>query len=358
MNLAPSLAHLWSNCSAQPSLSRDIPRQEPTDAAREGTCATWLAEMVLTGQVVECKDMIDKIHPENGWVVDAAMAYHVQRYVDEMRSLWKPGGKMYAELSLTFNDLVHGQADCVVINGSHATVVDLKYGFKIVEPMDPQPIIYGASLAHDQTIETVTVGIYQPRSFHPKGVFRTKTFTSEQITNLAYKYETASRQTQTPNPYATPGEHCKACPVNDRCGALTREIYEIYTFMGGRAARQLTMQELSLELDFAKRAKTMIEAHCKGVEAEALQRVENGEHLPGWQRKQNYGNRRWKTSRENIMALTAGFDPAGDTMVTPAEAERRGVHPEVVNALTEVPMTTARLVPITPEDFAKEFGNE
>lgn len=355
-NLYPSTAHLWSNCAAQPRLSREAPKQPPSEAALEGTCATWLAEIVLTGQVATCDEMIGQSH-KNGWEIDQAMAHYIQNYVDHVRSLVEPGGELFVEHRLVFNEHVQGDADVAILNAAktHGIIIDLKYGFKIVEPWDAQPIIYGRSLLQKYNLQGVTTAIYQPRAFHPRGVYRDWTPKQADLVHLAQKYHHASYEATATHPQAIPGEHCKHCPVNDRCGAMTREIYEIFTMMGGRAARPLKPEELSIELEFAKRAEDMIVAHRKSIEAEAIQRLQTGDHIPGWTQEPGWGNRRWKFPREIIMTMTGGFDPAGDAMITPAEAERRGIHPDVVNALTETPRTKARLKRITAEDFKRKF---
>jgi hypothetical protein len=351
MNLNPSSAHLWSNCAAQPRLSKDLPKQQPSEYALEGRCATWLAELVLTGQATDCESMIGKAH-KDGWVIDQAMAFYIQGYVDKIRSL---GGEIHVEERLTFNQNVSGFADVFNVTPSSVIVTDLKYGYKIVEPFDAQPVIYGKSLADMYPDKSITMAIYQPRAFHPRGIYRDWTPTRQDLNQIAERFHRASFEATASHPQASPGEHCKSCPVNDRCGAMMREIYEVYTLMGGRAARPMSAQELSNEFEFIKRAEDMVVSHRKSLEAEMIARMDNGKNIPGWVREQSYGNRRWKHPRETIMLLTGGFDPAGGSMVTPAEAERQGLHPEIVKNLTETPKTKPRIKRIRKEDFARKF---
>ncbi len=325
-----------------------------SEAALEGTCASWLAELVLKGEYQTCEELIGQTD-ENGWEVDLAMAHYVQGYVDKIREIAGPTGRIYVESRVRFNEHVAGDVDAMIVNGSHVTIIDLKYGYKIVEPHAPQLVIYGQSVAQDESVESVTMSIYQPRAFHRDGIYRTWTPSLSDLNQIAQDYHRASYEATATHPQAVPGEHCKTCPVNGNCSALTRELYEIWTMMGGRAARPMNPEELSAELEFAKRAEDMIVAHRKSIEAEAVARLESGKFVPGWTREQGYGNRRWKHDRDYIKMFTGGFDPAGDSMITPAEAERQGLHPEIVNMLTETPRTKARLKKLTKEDIAKRF---
>ena len=82
MLLRPSAAHRWWRCSASISATRlpDALPEEDQDAAREGTCAAWVAECVINGDASSAADMLGRSH-ENGWEVDDDMVRHVQEYM-------------------------------------------------------------------------------------------------------------------------------------------------------------------------------------------------------------------------------------------------------------------------------------
>ena len=77
----PSAAHRWTKCSAAPLFASRAGPQPTSDAAREGTCAAWVAELMLTDQPVE----VGMMH-ENGWEVDPDMIGHMQEYADICRA--------------------------------------------------------------------------------------------------------------------------------------------------------------------------------------------------------------------------------------------------------------------------------
>jgi len=173
--LRPSSAAIWTKCAAMPRITAQVPDEPPSDPAREGTCAAWVAEMVITGAVPDAATLLNEPHPENGWVVDAAMAYHIQNYVDMLRSR---GGTVDAERTVSLNEMIRGTPDAFgVATNDELYVDDLKYGYEIVESTTPQVTIYAGALFRllqrkRVHIKRVHLGIYQPRAYHPAGVHR------------------------------------------------------------------------------------------------------------------------------------------------------------------------------------------
>ena len=61
----PSAAHRWTKCSAAPLFASRAGPQPTSDPAREGTCAAWVAELLLTDQPVEV-GMMHRGHSGSG----------------------------------------------------------------------------------------------------------------------------------------------------------------------------------------------------------------------------------------------------------------------------------------------------
>jgi hypothetical protein len=339
---------------------------DDTEAAREGTCAAWVAEMVLTGQYEKCSDLVGKTHPENMWPVDHVMARHIQGYVDMITAR---GGIISAERSVTLTPNIKGTPDAfaVIEHGLHGNTLyvdDLKYGFGIVEPTSYQVFIYAAAIlnelkSHEDRlrIDQVQLGIYQPRSSHYDGVYRTIRLSAiEYHEQLKVVFEAESKALE-PNPVTIPGRHCKYCPAAASCQALTSELYDIYHMVQAKANRSMTTQEMADEKRFLDRVDDMLSARKKAVEAEMNALMDSGKNIPGWTRKSGYGNRQWKYPEGMVRALMPGYDPTAGKMVTPAEMQRRGVDPDLLEKLTEKPRTKAKLVEITQDDFKDAFGD-
>lgn len=357
MILRPSSAHLWINCAGYPRLSATLPPEAPSDPAREGTCAAWVAEMVLTGQAATPTALIGKAH-ENGWVVDRAMANHIHGYIDVLRS---HGGTVYAEQRVVLNALVQGTPDAAAVcdNGT-LHVDDLKYGFEIVEPSTPQVRIYAGALyramiAAGVAVNRIQLGIYQPRAAHPSGIYRTRSMTVQELLADIAMIEAAAQATQSDTAMCRAGEHCRRCDAAGKCFAVAHEVYRAVTQMLPAQERHLTATEMAEELAFLELAEAMFKGRRDAITAEAEARIVRGEHIPGWYIEQGYGQRRWKFDAKTIHMLT-GVDPTAGKMVTPAELERQGADPKLLASLTETPRTKAKLKAMPEGYLAAKFG--
>lgn len=355
----PSSAHIWTKCSLAPRLIAAAPPEEPSDPAREGTCAAWVAEMVLTGQYATTHDLVGTAH-ENGWVVDAPMAHAVEGYVNMVLDR---GGHIHTERKVWFNDLVAGTPDAfATVDQSGALYVDdLKYGYDIVDPTTPQLVIYAWSIVVEMGLghfDRVQLGIYQPRAYHPRGVYRTRTLTVAELQQEAAEIHAASYAAHGDNPVAAPGRHCRYCRGAAQCAAVAHEVYDAVHRMQADEQRDMTGPELARELDFLEFAERVLKGRKSAVHAESEARIKRGQHIPGWMRESGYGNRRWKVDAETVRAMT-GIDPVDNTkMVTPRELERRKADPEIIAALTETPRTKATLKRIPDGFYAAAFGED
>ncbi len=356
MKLYPSMSDIWVKCPAQPSLSKDLPRQEQSDSALEGTCASWLAEMVLTKQVKKCSDLLGKTSPD-GWIVDIEMVNYIQEYVDFINGF---EGDHSTETYIKFDENVGGKPDHFISTNSHIFIIDLKYGYKIVEPFCNQLTIYACALQKMYPNHAISTCIFQPRAFHPSGHVRKWHPAKEDLKHFSGQFEQAIQRCLGNNPQAHTGRHCKFCPAVGRCSAVSQEIYEFgdqYAFMGGRLTRQPNAGELARELAYAVALNEMISAHCKALSTELTQRKRSGEYIPGWTFKSGYGRRVWNRDPDHVKLLT-GFDITKTINMTPSDAEKAGMNPEILRLFSEPSKTKTSLKQITEDDFRNAFKTD
>lgn len=345
--LPPSSSHRWSNCAMFMQASQAYPEPEEGDEAREGTCAAWLAQVVLTGQAVDCAALVGQTH-ENGWLITESMAADVQGYV---AMVLKRGGTTSCEKYVTLSTypLIAGTTDLTATISDKPVlyVDDLKYGRKIVEVRrNTQLIIYAAAELRKHapgTFNVVQLGIYQPRAFHRDGIYRKWVVSVAELQKMADDLIEAGKAAYAPNPTATPGDWCEYCPVATRCEALAQTNYARISLVHSQAHRDMTPAEISRELDFLEEAEATLKARKKAVEAEAAQRART-EIIPRYRLEMGTGKRRFNVPGFVIQALT-GVNPYTDPEVcTPAELIRRGASKEAVNAMSIVPNTGMKLV--------------
>lgn len=359
--LPPSSSHRWINCAAYLQASAAYPEPPEGDEAREGTCAAWVAQMVLTGRAADCSAIVGKTH-ENGWLVNESMAADVQGYVE---LILKRGGTTSCEkyVTLSTDPLIAGTLDLSATIGDKPIlyVDDLKYGRKVVEVRkNPQLIIYAAAVLRQHapgTFNLVQLGIYQPRSFHRDGIYRKWVVSVAELERMADEIIAAGRLSYAPNPSATPGEWCEYCPIATRCEALARTNYARISLVHSQSHRDMTAVEISRELDFLDEAEATLKARKKAVVAEAEQRAKR-ERIPGRTLEMQRGDRKFKIPAWMVKALT-GIDPYVEPKVcTPAELIRRGASKDVVDAMAYRPDTGWKLVKTDDNFIASTFGED
>lgn len=354
----PSASSIWTKCVGYPRLTASLPKGweiRSSDPAREGTCAAWVAEMVLTGKWHSCYDLVGEAH-ENGWVVDEDMAGFCQDYVDMLNERY--GGAVRAEQRVRLSPHIAGTPDAWAFKDGTLFVDDLKYGHDIVEPWgNTQVIIYAGAIAQLITdrIDHVVLGIYQPRAQHPLGPHRTWEPTIEELSQRLVEIIQKSDEAQSPEALCTPGEHCRYCDAAHHCSAVAFELYRCVSFMRNDVGREMTDAELSAELKFLDLAEAMLSGRKTAVRADAKARIQSGKVIKDYEMARGKGHRKWKYDAATIQALT-GVDPQSDKMVTPAELIRRGAHKQIVASMVEVPDTAPKLKRISPKVLASKFG--
>lgn len=358
MRLRPSQAHRWTKCAMFPSAAEKYPEPPEGDEAREGTCAAWLAQLCLTGDAHSPFDLVGRSH-KNGVMVTEEMAANVLGYVTMVR---KRGGTTTAEefVTLSTHPDISGTLDGSATRTASPTLYidDYKNGRGIVEVRNnPQPIIYAAGKIRQYepgTFNLVQLGIYQPRAFHPHGIYRKWVMSVAELEQRADDIITAGLKCYDTNPVATPGEWCTHCPVAPRCAALAATGYQVAALITDDRHRDMTVLEMSHELDFLEFAESVIEARRKAVvaEAEARSRLEN---IPGWRMKSSRGNRVLTVDPSWVTFLT-GIDATVSKAATPAELLRRGIDGTLVDAVSDRPQLKMKLSRVTEDDIEAAFN--
>lgn len=357
IQLRPSSSYRWTRCAASASFEADQPVEPPSDEAREGTAAAWVADCVLRGDAHDASDMTGETHA-NGHLVTPDMVFHVQKYIDKVRSY---GGTVSTEQFGRLNEFIAGTLDSSIVTfgGTVLRVKDLKYGFEIVDPyQNTQLLIYAAieliRLGHPAHITHVELSIFQPRAYHPDGIDRSWTITVNELWQWINWIVERGNECQRPVPVATPGSHCDHCRAAASCVALAHSVYKIFAVVQDVRQQKMTAEELSRELTLISLAKKLIDARKSALFAEGEARLKQNEHVPGWGFRDGYGHRKFTVPASVVHAFT-GTNPMKSVMMSPAEMEQSGVSPDIVNALAKAPFIGKKLHPVTSRDIEKAF---
>lgn len=344
--LAPSAAHRWMNCPSSIALSKGIPDTE-TPAAAEGTFAHDIAAICLERGVdaIKLEGRSDGVHH-----VDADMAENIQVYLDAVRAVGLIFGvdvirtlvEQRVRLAGLF-DQIHGTADAIVFSdrGRRMDVFDLKFGSGVYVDVagNPQLKIYGlgALLTYPKIAErcdVVGLHVVQPR--HRVGpAWRHVELDATELVLWGCELQVAAQRAAQAGPgdNLAAGAWCKFCPAKTRCPALrdhatqtAADVFEDVTedLTPARTppdAKALTPAKLGEIL----RAFPLVEDWMKAVRAEAYERANSGQIVPGFKLVQKTGHRKWRNDDAAAAEIEAlGGDPwEPRKVVSPAEAERR-----------------------------------
>jgi len=362
-----SKAHLWTKCALSGSLvagradgyvSPHDPDadKENSDPRREGKAAHWLIGEMLAGRLpIDAAGTVVGTSAPNGWIIDAEMVEHAVEYVRYVRAC-VGRGQLLIEHGIRIGDQIIGRCDCAIIDHARMQVdiFEFKYGWRIVEAIEnPELLCYGCALTPADY--NLVLHIYQPRPFHPDGIARSWTIRAQEIHRYYEQLWDAAVHAGGPDTCGTPGAHCRDCPGRPSCQALAATVYAQYDVVRDARLAKMTPQQLAAELDFLEQAEACLKERKAGIEAEAEGRMSAGEFLPGWELQPRKGNRMWLVTPEEVY-LRTGIDPYKQTVVSPAELEKKGANKAVVKTITLQPSIGRKLARTSQAAFKRMFN--
>lgn len=372
--LPPSGAGAWVACAAWPHMNARYP-QDDSEESLEGTAAHWVAYELLYSRPVA----IGQVTP-TGNVVTLEMLEGADVYTDTIDADLAAAGLnrsvLYVEQRI-YIPYVHvenwGTPDCwfYAPTARKLTVYDYKFGHDFVDAyMNWQCVDYTCGiveqLAQQMGVEvslldqhlTVEIVVVQPRNYDRSGPVRRWTVRASDLRALDNKLQMAAARVMDAQPLATPGPHCKHCPGRHACNALQREAYKAAAIAGSSTPAELPPAALAVELAILEDAAKMLAARISGLEAETEARIRRGERMNGYALAETYGRQRWKLPADQIIAMgqLMGVNLAKVEAVTPLQAQKAGMRPELVEAYSEKPRAGVKLVRDDGTAAAKVFG--
>jgi hypothetical protein len=377
--LAPSAAGRWGpdGCAASATAEAKYPQDTESPEAREGTAAHHFLTETLLGRVVKVGDLAPNGHPIDSDMVDCA--YDVIRDVQDTHKAWSgsfgPNEGFSIERRVSAAAVVHpknwGTPDIFLVVRSvrKLFVWDYKYGHRYVDAFrNWQCVNYAAAILETEGVPrdewplwTIVVTIAQPRNYHPDGPMREWHFNGAQLSELVTRLSAAAVLADTPGAAFTTGEHCRDCRARHACPALQRVAMGFVDMSLTGQPIDLPPAALGLELAIIRAAMKRLGARATGLEEQALSLARKGTSIPHWRAEYSYGRERWKegTNVAELAALGAIYDvemlkpPAA---ITPTQARKAGVDPDLIKTYSDTPRGAMALVPYTETDVAKRFG--
>lgn len=337
-------------CIGSINMPAALPPDHDHEARDEGNAAHWLAKEAFEGRPV-----VPGQKAYNGYVITEEMCEHVRNYLDALDC-----GTM--ETETTFNGEgweVRGRADHISGGADTLTVDDFKYGWRLVSPEENYTLIahaIGWCIQNQAAPREIVLRIHQPRPYHPDGPCRE--WRLSYVDLMTYYSAIAKRLSEAPDTLQT-GPMCAKCHALATCSAARAASMNAIDASGVAFSDTLPDHVLAYEYETLEQAAAVIKARYDALEELMTHKIKSGNAIQGYALKQRLAQTRWKPglTGEALSAAT-GVDLRKDGIVTPAEAKRRGVSKETVEALTDRPVIGTKLERIDADREARRWFGE
>lgn len=311
--------------------SLDMSDQEPNLVRDEGNAFHWLLEKPRPfSQYVNTK-------AKNGVLYTEEMVEHAEEYLAKIDTFAAFMLEIVTTWSIPNVIEVRGRADCIgyTLDGT-LHVLDAKYGYTLVEPENNYTLISHAigyfRQNPRQDISRVVFHIYQPRGFHPDGVWREHTI---DFADLGKHIGYISMQAEKPT-HLRVSNQCDGCRAAYDCPALRQSVGVILDMVSGTYRDDLNPQQISHQMQLIDKADVLVKARKSALEDLTRYTLSQGKIVDGYMLEKTYTNRAWIEGFDaETIGLTFGIDAVKKGVISPAQAEKLGADKEVVKAMTE-----------------------
>jgi len=335
--LSASGSAKWMGCSGSVAAEAMYKVDKTNNVfAEEGTAAHELSEKCFA-KGIGAETFIGETF--NGFVVDADMAHHVNKYVDYVNDLLLDDSRLIIEKRVAFTDYVpegFGTADVVIIQTDGTIhVCDLKYGqgVEVSAVENTQGQLYALGVYQEYgafvDIKQVNIHIIQPRKHN----YSEWSITEEGL--LAFGEYVRERATAalTPNAPRTPSEKsCQWCVHKANCVELadhTASITQGYFEVLADEIPKLSDARKALILQ----NKGLIESFLKAVEQSVFDDIMSGKEVMGYKVVEGRSTRKWTPEAEAELVAQLGDKAYSKSLIGVTEAQKQ-LGKKVVDELT------------------------
>lgn len=335
--LGASGAERWMNCPGSVALLKhlQLPPSDDPDYRKEGSAAHEAAAEVLLKDL-ETWEVVGAVY--EGVEITADIAEAIFVYVDECRSIMAEAAVIFIEEKMhhpQVHKMYFGTVDFAAVIPSKRLlkVRDYKHGEGIVvEPYwNPQFLYYayGILLIYPD-VDTIEVGVVQPRIWHADGPVRTFTLTADQLRRwVEDELVPAMNATEVDNALDA-GKWCRFCPAKLVC-PMQKALFGAAMKADPREIVNLSDEEFGRNYQYIEAVKQYIAA----AEKEAYRRLFTlGREIEEIKLVHKKANRVLKPQAEGIFKARFGdqaYVPA--KIKSPAELEK--ISPEAKKLVHE-----------------------
>lgn len=322
---------------------KDLPPQEESEAARQGTAFGQMMERMLLGKPIGT-------HADNGYPFDNEMEFYAKPLFEEIKG--RAQSEIRCEQRVDWVPCpgveIKGSYDVSYVSEGRLYIDDFKYGWGIVEVYENWQLLgyaIGEVIRRQMMFDEIVMRIHQPRPHHEDGSTREWRITYAQL--LGYQEKIRERMTAIAggdNTLVT-SPKCKYCPAAAVCPAVSKAFYRGLEIVHEFIQDNMDEKELSHQLDIINRFEELMKIRKDSLKALAVDRLKNGKVIPGYIAESSYGDRKWKAgiTPEVIKTMTKK-DVMISEMLSPAQAEKIGIPKAFVNALVDRQFLGQKLV--------------
>ena len=353
--LACSDADRWVQCPLAISISAMFPEVGEKPEAAEGDAFHWVCFETIRGYP-EVEIPVGTVAP-NGVMVTQAMLEGVDLVLDAIGDKIAIKERLHLEEKVK-NGVVHptangGTPDLWTFNYSVLDVFDWKFGYEYVDVYENWQLINYALLIlthlkavapHDEHV-MVNLHVVQPRCYSARGKHRTWSLKASDLRAYANIMRTAAERAFAPNPPAATGDACKHCSGRHACGTFQKVAGAAVDMSSVSVPLELTPEAVSAELRMLWVAQGRMKARITGLEEQAKRILQSGTHMTQLHLVQAEGRETWTVPVDQVIALgqMAGVDVSKPEVITPAQARKNGLNPDMIAAIVERPKAGFKL---------------
>lgn len=358
--IAPSSAHIWgkpNGCTGYVRMAATYPDTEDSQAAKEGTAAHEIGEILITMGTQENHTVVEKDVREaligklatNGEVFTEEMFNSAWVYANEVirEFRFRPEAVFATEHKIKA-PAIHGKSfgtiDAYLYGEKCRRLIvwDYKHGYGVVEAYENwQAINYIAGLLDELQPATeliVDIRIVQPRAFHEEGTIRTWVTSATDLRNRINTLSNNAHKALGDNPTTKTGEHCRYCEALHACPVALKAGIQLYELAGKPLPVELNPQGLGLQLSIVQRARKQLEYLESAYEEQIKSLIRGGANVPGWSLETKLGRAKWDRSIAEVAQMG---DMMGKNLyrplelITPAQAIKRGLDKTLVDTYSK-----------------------
>ena len=349
----------FMTCNGVVSMGGVKPFDQDYTITKEGVAVHWLVEQMFNQENYNPEVFIDQKAP-NGIFITPEMVEHIEEYVTDLRIVKTADNYSKVEFDTSFNatskSKIRGRADSIIRLGTTLIILDLKYGWKIVEPKENWTLLaHAIGYCKQQYIkpEIIEFKIYQPRPYHPEGVVRKWVITIEQLEEYC---NILIKTLNNPKKIVQTSEHCYRCESLSQCPAAQIASMNAVDVAETAFNNTIDNDDLSWNIKQLKRSQEILKQSLNAYEDLALHRLKEGQSISDFSIIASFGKTKWNDDlKSDFIKTLTNVDISKKTLVTPAQAKKLGLTEDVIKAFTYRPSNGFKLVEINENKKAEQL---